>query len=125
MNYFELLLCKYTWFWAKVSGYKTAGSYEFLKAVYFVILFVYLWPMALLFMFWDYKGSDKELLSHVIAIFYITTAVAVNFYYDKIRKERRIIYNIDYMRSRKGTLLAILFTLLSWGQIFVWPLIFR
>ena len=74
---------------------------------------------------WDYKGYDEELLSYVIAIFHIVTAVVVNFYYEKIRKTRRIIYNIDYMRSKKGAIMAILFTLLSWGQIFVLSLILR
>ena len=58
MNCFELLLCKYTWFWTKVSGYKKADYSQFLKAVYSVILLIYLWPIVLLFMFWDYKGYD-------------------------------------------------------------------
>ena len=90
MNYFELLLCKYTWFLTKVSGHKKAGSYEFLKATYSVILLIYCWPIAPLIVFW----TDKMIsLKYVIAIFYVATAVAVNFYYDKIRKTRRIIYN--------------------------------
>ena len=120
MNYFELLLCKYTWFWTKVSGYKKADYSQFLKAVYSVILLIYCWPIAPLIVFW----TDKMIsLKYVIAIFYVATAVAVNFYYDKIRKTRRIVYNIDYMRSRKGIVMAILLALLSIGNLIAWPLI--
>ena len=120
MNCFELLLCKYTWFWTKVSGYKKADYSQFLKAVYSVILLIYCWPIAPLIVFW----TDKMvLLKYVIAIFYVATAVAVNFYYDKIRRTRRIIYNIDYMRSRKGIVMAILLALLSIGHLIAWPLI--
>lgn len=119
MNYFELLLCKYTWFWTKVSGYKRGNSDDFTKAVYWVILLIYLWPMALLVFCID----KMMLLEYVMALFCGVIGFAVNVYYDRIRKTRRIIYNIEYMRSRKGTVLAILFVLLSFGQIFVWPLI--
>ncbi len=120
MNYFELLLCKYTWFWAKVSGHKRADFYDFMKAVYWVILLLYLWPIALLYVLW----IDKMIsLKYIIALFCGATGFSVNGYYNRIRKTRRIVYNIEYMRSKKGTVLVILFTLLSFGQIFVWPLI--
>ena len=120
MNYFELLLCKYTWFWAKVSGHKRADFYDFMKAVYWVILLLYLWPIALLYVLWIDKMMS---LKYIIALFCGATGFSVNGYYNKIRKTRRIIYNIDYMRSRKGIVMAILLALLSIGYLIAWPLI--
>ena len=64
-------------------------------------------------------------LKYIIALFCGATGFSVNGYYNRIRKTRRIVYNIEYMRSKKGIVLVILFTLLSFGQIFVWPLILR
>ena len=110
MKYVELIFCKLVWFHAKLIWFSSRVDGENRDSTH-----VHNLTLIMLMML---PGTPLNFERGILylAIFPVLIYAPILRYIKRVMKERRIIYNKEYMQSKQGVLLVILYVLICIGN---------
>lgn len=109
MKYVELIFCKLVWFHAKFIWFSSCVDGENRDSTHVLNLTLIMLMML--------PGTPLNFERGILylAILPVLIYAPIWWYLKRVMKERRIIYNKEYMQSKQGVLLVILYVLICIG----------
>lgn len=119
MKYIEIIFCKLVWLSVRLSLDKRTTFCDFHNAWAYMML-ISSGPISCVVSKLIYPIVSRDVLIVWLLVLFICVNLPIEIYLRKKIRKKRMVYNIEYMRSKKGCVLLILcviFSILSFLSI--------
>jgi hypothetical protein len=112
MKYIELIFCKLVWLSTHLSFKKRPTFRDFYNAWAYMML-ISSGPISCVVLVLIYPIVSRDVLIVWLLASFICVNLPIELYLRKKIKKKRMVYNIEYMRSKEGCVLLILCVIFS------------